>query len=54
MPEPRPKCYLCGEDATEKKMIRDASGDWVEEDVCEDCALAIDDGTVGNFDQELN
>ena len=40
----KPKCFLCGEEATEKKNIRTPEGDWVEEDVCEYCAIAIDEG----------
>ena len=49
----KPKCFLCGEPATEKKSVRTPEGDWVVEDVCEYCSLAIDDGT-STFDQELN
>ena len=50
---PKPKCFLCDAPATEKKSIRTPEGDWVVEDVCEYCSLAIDDGTA-EFDQELN
>jgi len=47
-------CAYCGDRATHTRDVYDPDGILVDVAYCDECGDAVDDGRIGNYNQEYN